>query len=50
VKSVDITPEPGEDEREAILAALAAEGAAQYTVSDWAAALLPARGGEDDSP
>ena len=51
VESVDITPEPSEDEREAILAALAgAEAATQPAVFDWAEALLPARNGEDGSP
>ena len=51
VEPVDITPEPDEDEREAILAALAtADAAAQPAVSDWAEALLPARNGEDGAP
>jgi len=45
--SVDITPEPGDAERKAILAALAAEEAEQPGASEWAAALLPAR---DDDP
>src|SRR5262249_31884335 len=43
-----IPPEPDETERRAILAALAAEEAEQPAVSEWAAALLPAR--EDDEP
>ena len=42
-----ITPEPDEAERKAILAALAAEEAEQPGASEWAAALLPAR---DDDP
>jgi hypothetical protein len=51
VEPVDITPEPSEEEREAILAALAAADAAkQPAVSDWAEALLPARNGEDGAP
>jgi hypothetical protein len=41
--SLQITPEPNEPERTAILAALAAEEAEQDGVSEWAAALLPAR-------
>jgi hypothetical protein len=44
-----ITPEPDEAERKAILAALAAERAEQ-TVSEWAAALLPARGDDEREP
>jgi hypothetical protein len=45
--SVEITPEPGDAERKAILTALAAEEAEQPRASEWAAALLPAR---DDDP
>jgi hypothetical protein len=41
--SFQITPEPNEAERTAILAALAAEEAEQDAVSGWAAALLPTR-------
>lgn len=41
--SVQITPEPDADERKAILAALAAEEGEQPAVSEWGAALLPAR-------
>jgi hypothetical protein len=48
VKPVEITPEPDEAEREAILAALAEEGADGPAVSPWAAALLP--GHDDDEP
>jgi hypothetical protein len=47
---VEITPQPGEAEREAILAALAVEKTEQAHVSSWAEALLPARGGEEDEP
>jgi hypothetical protein len=47
VATVEITPEPDEAERKAILAALAAEEAEQSAASEWAAALLPAR---DDDP
>jgi len=51
VEHVDITPEPDEDERAAILAALApADAATQPAVSEWAQALLPARDGEDGAP
>jgi hypothetical protein len=46
--SVRITPKPGEAERRAILAALAAEDAEQPTGSEWAAALLPAH--DEDEP
>ncbi len=49
--SVHLTPEPGEAERKAILAALAAEEAERPPVSsEWAAALLPVRDGEDPEP
>jgi len=41
--SIEITPEPGEQEREAILAALAAEAAERTAPSEWVAALLPER-------
>ena len=50
VESADITPKPDEDERKAILAALADEAAGPPSVSDWAAGALPRREGEDDSP
>jgi hypothetical protein len=47
----DITPEPDEEEREAILAALAADAAAPTpAASGWADALLPARDGEGGEP
>jgi hypothetical protein len=47
---VQITPEPGEAERRAILAALTADGAEEHAVSEWAAALLPAREETDYEP
>jgi hypothetical protein len=45
---VEITPEPDAVEREAILAALAAETAQEWQASPWAEALLPCRGDEDE--
>lgn len=46
----EITPEPDEDERQAILAALAAE-VEERELSPWAQALLPRRDGDDaDTP
>jgi hypothetical protein len=45
-----ITPEPDDAEREAILAALAAEEAERPTASAWATALLPAHGAGGDEP
>ena len=48
--SVQITPEPNEVEREAILAALAGEEAEQRTVSEWAAALMPTREETEHEP
>ena len=50
VVSFWITPEPDEAERRAILEALAAEDAEKHAVSEWAAALLPAREGSDNEP
>jgi hypothetical protein len=50
VQSSRITPQPDEAERRAILLALAAEEAEQPAVSEWAAALLPARDGEEAEP
>jgi len=47
---LEITPEPDPLEREAILAALAAEDAQERPASPWAEALLPSRGGEEDEP
>jgi hypothetical protein len=45
-----ITPEPDEAEREAILAALAAEDAEQPATSEWARALLPTRHETEHEP
>jgi len=50
VVSSQITPEPDEAERRAILEALAAEDAEQPAVSEWAAALLPAREDSENEP
>jgi hypothetical protein len=50
VVSVQITPEPGEAERQAILEALAAEAVEQSAGSEWAAALLPTHDGEERDP
>lgn len=50
VQSVDITPEPDEDEREAILAALAAEAAEQTGASAGTTSGSPARDCVDDAP
>jgi hypothetical protein len=47
--SYEITPEPTEEEREAILQALAADNDRRPT-SPWGDALLPARDGEEDEP
>ena len=47
---VQITPEPGEAERKAILAALAADEAEEHAVSEWAATLLPARDETEHEP
>jgi hypothetical protein len=47
---VQITPEPDEAEREAILAALAAEEDERPATSEWAASLLPARDEEEWGP
>jgi hypothetical protein len=49
VVSVQITPEPDETERKAILAALAEE-APQPGASGWATALLPARDDDEREP
>ena len=48
--SIQITPEPDEAERRAILAALAAEEAERSAASEWAEALLPQHGGEANEP
>jgi hypothetical protein len=47
--SLQITPEPNEAERTAILAALATEDA-EDAVSEWAAALLPSREETEHDP
>jgi hypothetical protein len=47
VETTRITPEPASAERRAILAALAAEEDEHPAVSEWVAALLPAR---DEEP
>jgi hypothetical protein len=47
VVSVQITPEPDDVERRAILAALAAEEADCPGLSEWAAAGLPTRDSEE---
>ena len=48
--SLQITPEPNEAERTAIVAALAAEEAERDEVSEWAAALLPRREETEHDP
>jgi hypothetical protein len=50
VETLDITPEPDEDERAAILAALAADKVSHPVASEWAQALLPSRDGEEGTP
>ena len=47
---LEITPEPDEAERKAILAALAADEGERPAASEWAAALLPARDDEESDP
>jgi hypothetical protein len=48
--SYEISPEPSDEERAAILEALAAEEAERRLASPWSDAPLPARGGEEDEP
>jgi hypothetical protein len=48
--AVEITPEPDDAEREAILAALAAEEAELPAPSAWVAAVLPARDSQETGP
>ena len=48
--AVEITPEPDEAERKAILEALAAEEEGQRATPGWAAALLPMRDEEEREP
>jgi hypothetical protein len=50
VQVIDITPEPDEDERKAILAALDEETATQSGASGWAASATPVREGENGPP
>jgi hypothetical protein len=50
VVSVQITPEPSDAERKAILAALAVEEAEQPPGSEWAASALPTRETDDGEP
>jgi hypothetical protein len=47
--SYEITPEPTEEERTAILEALDAEQARRRLASSWGDALLPARGGDENN-
>jgi hypothetical protein len=47
---LEITPEPDEAERKAILAALAADEGERPAASEWAAAHLPARKDEEPEP
>jgi hypothetical protein len=47
---VEITPEPDDAERRAILAALASEQGERRGTSEWAAALLPVRDEEEREP
>jgi hypothetical protein len=49
-RSYEITPEPTEEERAAIVEALAAEESGRRRVSEWADALLPVRGEWEDEP
>ena len=49
VVEVEITPEPSEEERRAILAALAEEEAGPRPDSAWTRSLLPPRAGEADA-
>jgi len=46
----EITPEPTEEERQAILEVLAAEKSDWRHTSPWSDALLPARDGEENEP
>jgi len=48
--TLEITPEPSEEERQAITEALAADDAERAAEPSWARALLPSRGGEPDEP
>jgi len=44
----EMSPEPDEVEREAIIAALADDAREREPVSPWVRAVLPERAGEDD--
>ena len=46
----EISPEPDDAERAAIVAALAADGAEQQRLSPWAQSVLPERSAEADEP
>jgi hypothetical protein len=46
----EIRPDPDEAEREAILAALAADETERELVSPWAQGVLPQRGRDRDEP
>jgi len=50
MESPEITPEPDEAERQAIVAALADEERERPNGSAWAEAVLPARVWESDEP
>jgi hypothetical protein len=47
---LEITPEPSEEERLAISAALAADETERKSDPSWPQALLPSRGDEPDEP
>jgi len=46
--NVEISPEPDEGEREAILAALADDAGEPEPLSPWVQAVLPERAGEEE--
>jgi hypothetical protein len=48
--TLEISPEPDESERKAILEALAAEQEERRRASEWAATLLPTRDEEEREP
>jgi hypothetical protein len=48
--SYEITPEPTEEERAAIVEALAAEQSDRQPTAPWGNALLPARDDDQDEP
>jgi hypothetical protein len=47
---LEISPEPSEEERQAIAAALAAEAAEREAELPWPRTLLPQRGDQPDEP